>query len=183
MNNNQNYYVFLDIDGTLWDYDHKLKNNTGLLKPESMTALNFLLNKLQEKYAVKIVMTSRKRQHFEKACKLLYDSGLDTQFNDIDKTPWEEGDRAGKILSYMYNQGIKVVYNKSKLEMKLAKLLKKDIFDKYVVLDDEIRKDNKFIPEDKLITPNLYTGSLNKYHVLRFLEREGLSSAEQEGGY
>ena len=60
------YYVFLDIDGTLWDYDFRIRNKELTLNPQSLMALNYLLDNISQKYEVRIVMTSKRRQFFEK---------------------------------------------------------------------------------------------------------------------
>ena len=170
--NKSDYFVFLDIDGTLWDWEYRLKHKGKLLRPESMNALNYLLDKLSESYNVKIVMTSKRRQYFKETCKLLYDSGLDSKYNNIDRTPWEEGARGKKILEYMKNQGCKFPQQNNKVVMKMLKMLRKKIFSNYVVLDDDIDKITEYIPRQRIISPNMDYNSLDLKMVKEYLSKE-----------
>ena len=176
----EKYYVFLDIDGTLWDYEYRMYNNNGLLKPQSMEALNYLLDRISDEHDVQIVMTSRRRKQFDSACKLLYDSGLKKCYKNIDKTPWVEGDRGKKILDYMKNSGQKFIYDNNILKQKLLRMLKKPIFDRYVVLEDESDKVVQAIPKDKLISPNIISNALSMDMVKNFLTKEGILGVSHE---
>ena len=172
--NKSNYYIFLDIDGTLWDYDYRMYNKSGLLKPESMEALNLLISVLDKNYNPRIVITSRRRKNFEATCKWLYDSGLNKDFSNIDRTPWEEGDRGKKILNYMHVREKDVIYSKNKFKNKLANLMGRKVFKNYVVIDDEAYKLDSYIPEDKIIAPNILSRALSLQHINEYLRKQYL---------
>ena len=172
--NKERYYVFFDIDGTLWDCVYRMYNKTELLKPESMKALNYLLDELDKKYDLQIIMTSRRRYLFKETCELLYNSGLDRKYNKIGKTPWVEGNRGKKILDFMKNDGYKVVYENNSIKNKLAKLFNVNIFKNYVVLDDDYEGVKDYIPDDRIISPNIATNALDFSMVKEFLSAEGI---------
>ena len=66
------FYLFLDIDGVLWDWAYLKKEIAegrikkggiaGNFKPESINSLNYLIRRLSEKYDVKLVISSSWRK-------------------------------------------------------------------------------------------------------------------------
>ena len=81
------FYVFLDIDGVLWDWEWRkaeIEKQTikkgGLIKdfkPESMEALNALLEKIGEKYDSQLVISSTWRIHMDVLSQALSDNGFE----------------------------------------------------------------------------------------------------------
>ena len=69
----KNFYIFLDIDGVLNDIEHIKKvhmsgikeNATKIFNPESVLALNNLINYLSQNFNVNLVISSTWRKNME----------------------------------------------------------------------------------------------------------------------
>ena len=61
----ENFYIFLDIDGVMYDWDYMKKNNihnfgvVNTFSPESVEALNYLMEKL---LVIQIHMKKKKKK-------------------------------------------------------------------------------------------------------------------------
>ena len=162
------FYIFLDIDGVLWDEPHILeqsKNDSlydslgkNAFKKESMQALNLLIEGLEQSYSVQLVISSDRRGDMQKTTKVLYDNELKYQ-NKIDKTP--------ATLSQIRGFEIKKY------------LLQKNELKSYVVIDDEIADIKPFVPMEKIIKTSDQS-ALNLKQVKHFLNKHNLLTEELE---
>ena len=81
----ENFYIFLDIDGVLYDWVFvkqqiamKKQKKGGIIKtfnPESISALNMLIFELEKKYNVNLVISSTWRHDLGYAINVLYANG------------------------------------------------------------------------------------------------------------
>lgn len=154
-----NFYIFLDIDGVLYDIPWLMsefdKGNTAVrdhkhFKPESMMALNHLISTLQEEYNVDLVISSTWRSDLEGTIKTLKDNGL--SFNGkVNRTGFAKSPyfRGNEILDYLKN---------------------KPNSDNFVVIDDETFNFPECFPASKIIKTSYEKGSLSLKMVNDFLE-------------
>ena len=80
------FYIFLDIDGALWDVKWRLVQifkgrikKGGLVKSfnqESIRSLNYLIESLENKYETILVISSSWRYNMEMTKKTLFNQGL-----------------------------------------------------------------------------------------------------------
>ncbi|MGN0961224.1 MAG: HAD domain-containing protein [Christensenellales bacterium] len=99
------FYVFLDVDGVLWDWKWRLSEiksgkidrikQGGLpshFKPESVEALNKLLNYLDGFYDVQLVLSSAWRAlNIDYVKKVFVKNGISSKYvENIDKTPFAD---------------------------------------------------------------------------------------------
>ena len=115
----ENFYVFLDIDGVLWDeqFINKLIKSgvrskkddsiSNYFKPSSINALNFLICTLNQNFEVILVISSNKRLNMQETISQLKNNGL-TKVNKIDRTPISlesfDMDRGLEIKNYLINK-------------------------------------------------------------------------------
>ena len=151
----EKFYVFLDIDGVLWDWKYQkefLKQNPNLrgqfvnkLDPKCIDALNFLLKELSKKYNVQLVLSSTWRLEFEKAISSLLNQGL--LFNKkILATPIMKHDRQLEIETFLQDKPNK---------------------NNFVILDDDYNCLD--FDQNKIIKTNIENNSLSKEMVSNFL--------------
>lgn len=110
----ERFYVFLDIDGVLWDwknvknlFNRAIKPMGALpdatFNPESMQALNHLLNKLSDHYEPFLVITSKWRTELNETVNALYYNDLIFS-GAIDSTSLLKGMPRGiEIQQYLLN--------------------------------------------------------------------------------
>ena len=80
----KNYYIFLDIDGVLWDWkfliDKIKRKETSFkdfkFKSESVDALNYLIYCINDKFDAKLVISSTWRVNMFFTKNMLYNNGL-----------------------------------------------------------------------------------------------------------
>ena len=156
----KNFYIFLDIDGVLYDWDYIIKEvNSGRMKrgglitkfkPESMRALNYLINKLSEYYNVRLVISSTWRSDLPFAIKVLKDNGLNYD-KKIDCTPISDPSKRGEqILEYLkYKQNYK-----------------------FVILDDEMFDFKNHFNINNIIKTEMFHSALSMKEVCNFLNNE-----------
>lgn len=151
----EKFYVFLDIDGVLWDWKYQkefLKQNPHLhgrfvnkFDPKCIDALNFLLKELSKKYNVQLVISSTWRLEFEKAISSLLNQGL--LFNKkILATPIMKHDRQLEIETFLQDKPNK---------------------NNFVILDDDCNCLD--FDQNKIIKTNIENNSLSKEMVRNFL--------------
>ena len=154
------FYVFLDIDGVLYDWVYikeqvkkgKIKKGgkIDVFNPESIIALNLLIEKLEKIYDVRLVISSAWRHYMDMTVSKLKDNGL-VYDKKIESTPISTNpkQRGKEIRRYLMN---------------------KENYD-YVVIDDEDFDFEETIPLFKRIKTSIYSGSLNKNIVNAYFNR------------
>ena len=152
----ENFYIFLDIDGVLYDWNYLISNNIknpGIIKtfnPESIKALNYLIEKLSLNYNVALVISSTWRRDMGETVRTLIKNGLKTNLRKIFNTPitYHPNCRGLEILQFLEN--------------------KKDNKN-FVIIDDELFDFLKHFPMQKIIKTDMFKESLNINMVERFL--------------
>lgn len=161
----RDFYVFLDIDGVLWDWKwRKEQINLGLIKkpfsiitnfkPESMQALNYLIENLNARYNCKLVISSSWRYMLERAKQTLIKNGL----------TYDQEILATDTNTPLYGR-----------EFQILRFLKsRDEKCKYLIIDDTMfGYDNHFCPQ-KVIRTNIFNNSLNMTQVISWLKVHNL---------
>lgn len=149
------FYIFLDIDGVLYDWNFIIKNGdkkSGTIKnfnPKSIEALNFLIEKLQYTYNVEIVITSTWRINMQKTIEILLNNGLNKtiKINSTEISNYPQN-RELEILNYLQNNSCK----------------------NFVIIDDEMFDFDKYFNKNHIIKTNIFNLSLNKEMVLKYLK-------------
>lgn len=155
----KNFYIFLDIDGVLYDWDYIIaetdagkREKGGLIlefKPESVFALNLLINELQKCYNVGLVISSSWRSNLPFTIQTLKNNGL--IYNEkIDRTPiYDPSKRGEQILDYLAD---------------------KSNYD-FVIIDDESFDYKKFFEKEKIIKCEAFHSALSIKMVKDFLSK------------
>ena len=154
--------IGIDIDGVLndWPYIKSVgKGNFDMLNdfvPDSIVALNYLIEKLKSNYEVELVISSTWRSNMKHTLKALKNNGLNFDGLKINKTiqcgdPCYRGEK--EILVY---------------------LNEKEEKENYVIIDDEMFDYEKHFSMDKIIKTDLFKDSLRKYMVDDFLSKNNL---------
>ena len=158
----KNYYIFLDIDGVLWDWKYiksfikkggKVNGVVDVFNPESINALNYLI-KYQQSHNkdVTLVISSTWRRNMPIVIEKLKHYGLDMTKVHIEKIPQNYGDEfRGKLIKNY--------------------LQEKNDYD-FVIIDDEMfdyRKENLL---SHLIKTNIANGCLNKQCIDKYLQKD-----------
>lgn len=182
------YYVFLDIDGTLWDarfayyYYGSGFNNVPYprLKKESVEAVNLLLRSLENKYDPTLILTSKKREYMPECIEYLKRYGLDYA-KPIISLPFGNNSRGARIIKYMQSQNSKPEHL-SKPQNLLAKLLDSFIIkgnQNYVVLEDEYKIIKNTIPSRRLIFSDHNKKSITHKQVEHYLKQNKIPILEK----
>lgn len=158
----KNYYIFLDIDGVLWDWEyikyitinqtkhHKIIQD---FNPKSINTLNHLINTMRkQKYNVTLVISSTWRNNMHFTIKKLYENGLNFNCINID------------------------IIDPNKNDIHRGKLIKEYLQDKinydYVIIDDEMFDYKEENLTNHLIKTNIMNNSLNRQHLNNFLKKD-----------
>jgi hypothetical protein len=161
------FFIFLDIDGVMYDWDF-IKNEVdggnlaarGLkqFKPESIEALNLLMDTLRQTHKVQLVISSTWRDH---AIVPLYKNGAHLK-GAVDSTPvsGKPEYRALEIISYLEKRN-----------------LNENDYD-FVVIDDEYFDFKKYFTDDKIIKTEMFHNALSVKQVQEFLIRKNLLAPE-----
>ena len=112
----EKFLVFLDIDGVLYDMEfckHGRNKKGGIIKefkPESMEALNLLLDRLEIDHDVKLVISSTWRLNLERTEKVLKANGLkyDKPFSATPFTSHPE-QRGREIVMFVNSEGMDAI--------------------------------------------------------------------------
>lgn len=156
-----NFYIFLDIDGVLWDWKFlldKIKAKETLLtdfkfKPESVDALNYLIYCIDDKYDAKLVISSTWRADMFLTKSALYKNGL-IYNKEMESTPVLP-------LSIPKKRGSEI----------RRFLEQKNEMENYVVIDNNEFDFAKTLNMDKFIKTNGKYESLTYDLVDKFLEK------------
>jgi len=182
-NKQNNFYIFLDIDHSLWDWDYyKSENNKGgLFNPKSLEALNYFLELLRERnYNTTIVVTSKSRNNISDAIVLLRAEGLDSTV-PIDCTGGAKGSDSGaNIIEYLKCHESGIVPSLSISDRFMAALYPKRVFDQYVVIDNRVDHLLPYIPKKHRIITNTVSGSLSKEMINLHINIENFSNFENQ---
>ena len=177
----EQYFIFLDIDGTLVDlkYGQRARGpffifgkNT-VLNPESIEALNLLINSLEQKYDTNLVITSGRRKNLHECVSHLYDNGLKYD-KPITCTPLVEGRRGQKIIDFMMTSSSQKYPKAKKLIDFILKRYADHGYKNYVVLENDISKIRYEIPPSRRIITNAKTKALQPYQVEKYLKTNNL---------
>ena len=162
------FYIFLDIDGVLWDwnfrmdevlkYDQNPTKKISQLNPESINALSYLVSKINKEFDCSIVISSTWRCDMEHTEKVLKSSGL------IYKKPF----LSTPITDDPAKRGEKEILP-----------MTKNLNGNYLIIDDEYFDFKKFFPEEKIIKTNIQYGSLNSKQVIEWC-KDNLKNKEKE---
>ena len=155
----KDFYIFLDIDGVLWDWafvkeqialgKQKMGGIIRNFNPESIRALNTLIQKLQANYKVQLVVSSTWRYDLGYAINVLYANGL-------------------KYNGEVFATPITSSPNKRALEI-LEFLSDKENYE-FVVIDDGMFDYLEHFDKKNIIKTNMQNDSLNISHINKYLE-------------
>lgn len=156
-----NFYIFLDIDGVMYDWDIIVKNNIrciGIIDrfdQTSIDALNYLTKQLAIDYIPVIVISSTWRHDMFRTIKTLKSNGVNLDLKnlrctDISKSPEKRGE---EILSFL--KTVKDSQN-------------------FVIIDDEMFDYEKHFPKDKIIKTNIQNDCLKISMVNTYFSQNGL---------
>lgn len=156
MNYKKNFYIFLDIEGVMWDWDYIKKSMrpdalfAPTYKPESVDALNFLIKKLEKQYNVIITISSSWKYDLD-LLKMNF-KRFNVICKNLDKTGsvYDSKHRGKKILQYLND---------------------KKENQNYVVIDDDDFDFQQCIPQQKIIKTEIFHNSLNLNQVKTFLNK------------
>ena len=165
MDKKHKFYIFLDIDGVMWDWNYlkqvETKSNTivradSVLNPKSVQALNALIHTLDQGFDTRLVVSSSWRNVKAKRDNnyLLYDYGLEYK-KPIDHTILrDEMDRP-------YTRG-------QEIQDYLDKHMISAMHGDYVIIDDEMDTLKPYQNAGKVIETSMSKG-LNMEHIRDFL--------------
>lgn len=172
----EQYFIFLDIDGTLVDFEYGQRvrgpffsfgENT-VLNPESIEALNLLIQSLEQTYDTRLVLTSGRRENLRACVRNLYDNGLKYD-RPITCTPLEEGRRGQKIIDFMMTSSLPKHPKLQKIVDYLLRRYADHGYKNYVVLDNDVSKIRYEIPPERRIVTNAKRRALQPYQVEKYL--------------
>ena len=154
------FYIFLDIDGVLYDWDWIIEEvNSGRqkrgglfekFKPDSMLALNMLIEKLNKIYDVRLVISSTWRSDLTNCIKVLKNNGL-CYNKKVEATPFSDPSKRGEqILEFLKD---------------------KHNYD-FVIIDDEMFDFLKFFHRSKIIKTEMYHSALSVKQIKNYLDNK-----------
>ena len=157
------FYIFLDIDGVMFDWRYIVSKprKGGIINdfnPESVKALNMLMDSLSKEYKTRLVITSTWRRNMQDVFKAFRDNGVNmTREVMIDSTRiGDDPSRRGEeILSYL--GGSKEGKN-------------------FVIIDDESFDFDKHFEKSSIIKTSMANNSLNCEMVSNYLNSIGLTN-------
>lgn len=183
----EQYFVFLDIDGTLIDFKYgqyirgpffNFGENT-ILNPESIDALNLLLESLEQKYDTRLIITSGRRNNLVSCVKNLYENGLNYE-KAITCTPLTPERRGQKIIDCMMTSSFPKYPKLQKLVDFILRRYADNGYKNYVVLENDASKIRYEIPPARRIMTNAKNKALQPEQVVKYLKANNLPLAEQE---
>lgn len=162
----EKFYLFTGIEQTLVSKNWLDTYYSGLPiygeaapDPQCIKALNYLIQGLEKKYDVKLVVTSKKRE-FESNCEhylKLY--GLDYH-KPMFFTKFVAGPRGEKVVDFLEDQGASpLTFHTAPLYVRFIKNFKDNPdFKNYVVVDGSAAKLSKYIPSSQIKRVSKKTG-------------------------
>lgn len=185
----ERFYVFLDIDGTLWDYKSMVTKRRSMvsLNPESVSALEVLLESIKNQYNLEFVITSRRRLDWWDCMDFLEFNGFDVYKYFPNRTQVErvETPRGVKIAEYMFNcekglHDIKPKYFSKFFQKKRARKVTEQMTDNFVVIDDDMKPLVDYIPRRNIIRTDIRSRALDIEMVETFLKSRGIEIVENK---
>ncbi len=188
------YFVFLDIDGTLWDAKYEYIYHSYMLNyvdypklnPNSIKAVNILLRSLDQKYDTRLVITSQRRKHLRNAIEYLSKEGLKYPGPVFAIKYPTNLSRGEEIINFM-EKGYKLnPSDVSHLQGRIARFfyrMTNNDFNNYVVLEDERDLINKTIPRNRIIYADHDKRSITPRQIQHYLKKIGvpvLNAPEEE---
>lgn len=154
----EKFYVFLDIDGVLYDWKYikslSPEHHGGIIQdfdPESIAALNYLIDVTKKNYEVELVISSSWRSNMDFTLKTLIRHGL--QIKDINVS------RIGNFYYPCYRGKEIVKY-----------LEDKDNKENYIIIDDETFDYKEFFEKNRIIKTDIFVSDLKKNMIDEFLK-------------
>lgn len=160
-NKKENYYLFLDIDGVMWDWPWRIQEiKSGRIRkgssirefnPESVEALNHLIAYISDSYNCNLVISSTWRSFMKQTISTLRKNKVNLP-DIIDRTPIsrESKQRGKEIETYLSN---------------------KPDAQNIVIIDDETSDIIKHFSQESIIKTDIYGESLREHHILDWIER------------
>ncbi|MBE7075018.1 MAG: hypothetical protein E7376_03475 [Clostridiales bacterium] len=154
-----NFYIFLDIDGVMYDWTY-IKSHTSKqsklitnFNPQSVFALNYLINNLSKIFNVVLVITSTWRKDMQKCKNILLKNGV--KLNNLSKLTCtnisqNQHLRGEEIVNYLKENSINLNNN-------------------YVIIDDEMFDYLSHFSKTNIIHTNIFNNSLNISQINEFL--------------
>lgn len=169
MDNRDKFYIFLDIDGVMFDWNYIKSNYSqdeihGTIKhfdPQSVNALNSMINCLRDEYRVQLVISSTWKYNMHETLNVLSQNGVMLDLCDnVSSTEISENPnlRELEVLQYLDEDYLK---------------------GNYAIIDDEDFNYLKFFDNKKIIKTNIVNGDLNQRDVDCFLEENNLLKFEE----
>ena len=171
----QNFYIFLDIDGVLWDWKWRISEiKSGNIarggritqfNPESINAVNNLISKLNNFFNCQLVVSSTWRINKEFTIKMLKKNGLVvSDDNSIHFTPLTlTRSRGQEVMDYLAD---------------------KPDNNNLLIIDDEYFDFPKYFQKGQMIKTNIYDRSLSQQHIDNWLgcfaKKNNISLEEKE---
>lgn len=177
----EQYFIFLDIDGTLVDFEYGQRvrgpffsfgENT-VLNPESIEALNLLIQSLEQTYDTRLVLTSGRRENLRACVRNLFENGLKYD-RPITCTPLEPGRRGQKIVDFMMTSSMPKHPKLQKVVDYLLRRYADHGYKNYVVLENDASKIRYEIPPERRIMTNAKKRALQPYQVEKYLKANNL---------
>lgn len=192
--NNQNetnekpkFYIFSGIEQTLAGqnftkhYYRGLSSIIGELKPDPhcMDALNFLLEKLEENFDTKLVITSKQRR-YPNACENYLKINNLKYNKPVFFTKYISGPRGAKIIDYLESENASpLTFHTAPLYIRFLKNFKDNPdFKNYIVLDGQQKNLAGFIPQSQLCIVNKKTG-FTMENAINILQKNGIAVEQQ----
>lgn len=151
----EKFYIFLDIDGVLWDWNYRMreinkkeKKHSKIISnfnPESVNALNYLISKINKNYDCYIVISSTWRSNMPFTENMLKSSGL----------KYDKPFLSTPISNEPIKRGEKEIFP-----------MTKKLNGNYLIIDDEYFDFEKIFPKEKIIKTNIQFGSLKPEQVI-----------------
>ena len=162
-----NFHIFLDIDGVMFDLKYILSNRKKIggiidnFNPESVKALNYLCNVLSTKFETNLVVTSTWKHSWDKLLNTFDKYGVDISNVKLDSTvtrynPKFRGREVFEYLGDSYAKG------------------------NFVIIDDELFDYYDYFDKSNIIKTNFYNNSLNISMVKEFFNSKGINCNIEE---
>lgn len=158
----QNFYIFLDIDGVMWDFKTLRQEKKSLIRTlingavseQSLDALHYLINILKQNYNPVLVISSERRRDLAKVKKLLREDWLNCEF---DTTGLQKFKTRGQLVKE-YLQVVQEEVN-------------------FLIMDDFIGTYKNHFDMKKVLKTSLLGGALSRERINKHL---GLMNCDKE---